>query len=139
MYILSVNQRKALDKFISSIPESTVKGGYEKWNERVISHDERVTSYDTDEFVAMSHNLNADLQHFPQEFVNNIKNYIDFGKIIPTAEVDKAEVAIETKKNMAITKKVVEPVPVKVVKKEVVVVSKKKAAVVPVKVVTKKK
>lgn len=131
MHILNANQRKALDNFISKIPESTVKGNYERWNEKIVSNNERITSSDMDSFIALSHNLDADLQHFPQEFSYNVKNYIDFGKTIPTAEIVEEEVATETPKKKAVAKKAAVIVPKKAV------VAKK--VVVPVKAVVKKK
>ena len=123
MHILNANQRKALDNFIAKIPESTVKGNYERWNAKIIENNERITSSDMDAFLSLAHNLDADLQHFPQEFSYNVKNYIDFGKVIPTAEITEEDTAIEIPNKKAITKKSV--------------VAKK--VVVPVKVVTKKK
>ena len=136
MYILSTNQRKELDKFIKKIPESTVKGAYERWSEKILAQNERVTTSDTGEFISLSHNLGLDIQHFPQEFVNSIKNYIEFNKEIPAAKVDKKEVAEETKRNMDMTKTVVEETPKKAV--EVKTIAAKKEAF-PVKAVTKKK
>ena len=129
MHILSANQRKALDTFIAKIPESTVKGNYERWNEKIVSNNDMITSSDMDSFIALSHGLDADLQSFPQIFSYNVKNYINFGETIPTAKVEK-----EVPKKVA-DKKVV-------VKKAVVVAPKKvvaKKAVVPVKAVVKKK
>ena len=158
MHILNVNQRKALDKFIAKIPESTVKGNYERWNEKIVSNNDRVTSSDMDSFISLSHGLDAELQYFPQLFSYNVKNYLDFGKVIQTAEITEEELDELISKNFKAlkktyknwkkneeSKKAVKDIPKKVaapVKKAVPVIVKKaavKKVIVPVKQVVKKK
>ena len=129
MHILSANQRKALDTFIAKIPESTVKGNYERWNEKIVSNNDMITSSDMDSFIALSHGLDTDLQSFPQIFSYNVKNYINFGETIPTAKVEK-EVPKKAAAKKVVVKKAVVVAPKKVVAKKVVV---------PVKAVVKKK
>lgn len=133
MYILSENQKKALDTFIEKIPESTVKGNYERWQAKVIEHNNRVSTSDMYDFKGLAHNLDSDLQNFPQIFSYNVKNYIEFGKSIPKAEPVEEEEVPEVKKKKVVAKKSAVIVP----KKEVVTVKKK--VIVPAKVVVKKK
>lgn len=137
MYILSENQSKALDTFIAKIPESTVKGNYERWQAKVIEHNNKVATSDMDEFKALAHNLDTDLQNFPQIFSYNVKNYLEFGGKIPKAEPVEDDIP-EIKKKKVVKKTVVvvhKKAPI-AVKKKVIIPSK---VIVPVKAVLKKK
>ena len=108
MYTLTENQLKAAENFIKSIPSSTVKGNYERWLEKVNYDGNRVTTQNMGEFVSLAGGLEADLQTFPQEFANNVKNNIEFGEKIAPAEVSKEDIKVQKEKNIAITAKVKE-------------------------------
>lgn len=78
MYVTSKEQIAAAEKFIKSLPDSIVKGNYERWLEAVKLKG-GITTESLEKFVALSNSLTKEFQNFPQEFSMNVKNSVNPG------------------------------------------------------------
>lgn len=73
MDTLTEDQLSSAKGFIDSLPDSIVKGNYERWlteaNKNSIS-----PKYDLEKFVALAGALPKEFQSFPQNFAQSVKN-----------------------------------------------------------------
>lgn len=85
MYATSKDQIAAAEKFINSLPDSIVKGNYERWLAEVKLKN-GITTELLEKFVALSGGLTKEFQNFPQEFSMYVKNSVnpDGTKVVPS-------------------------------------------------------
>lgn len=76
MYTTSEKQITAVEAWIKSLPDSTVKGKYEVWLEEV-KKKKGIKTEELEKFVSMAGSLTAEFQNYPQEFALLIKNNLN--------------------------------------------------------------
>jgi len=94
MYNLNESQVKSVEDWIKSLPDSIVKGNYERWLDS-LNPKERITSEQAEKFISYTNALPTEFQNYPQGFVASIKN-----EIMPDA-VNSKEVKKESAKDKA--------------------------------------
>ena len=96
MYTLDETQIDSAESFINSLPDSIVKGNYERWL-AAVNDDGRITSEQLEKFVSFANALPPEFQNFPQNFVHSVKN-----KVAPE---NQSEGSTEESKNKKAAKK----------------------------------
>lgn len=76
MYILDSKKIEIAKNFIDSLPESIVKGNYQRWLDG-IKENGRIMSEQWDTFISLSHALPVEFQNFPQAFIHSVKNDVE--------------------------------------------------------------
>lgn len=101
MYITNEEQIASAESFVGKIPESIVKGDYQRWILEV-KKTLRITSEQLDKFVSLSHALPKELQNFPQSFRSLVKNSSSTAKQeAKEGTVQKAQLASVTDKSIS--------------------------------------
>lgn len=119
MATLTKKQIKSVEDFIKKLPDSIVKGNYEKWLSES-REDGIITDEEMSKFVLLAINLPVEFQSFPQEFQHNV-NMVSNEIIEPKKEDVKEKVKevqkVEDKRIVAANK---EPKKTELVNKKVI-------------------
>lgn len=86
MYTLTENYISSVENFTKSLPDSIVKGNYERWLESV-KPSGRIMSEQLEKFVSYANSLPKEFKNFPQQFALSVKNGVDMA----IAESSKAK------------------------------------------------
>lgn len=107
MATLTKKQVKSVEDFIKKLPDSIVKGNYEKWFTES-REDGRITDEEMSKFVSLAANLPVEFQSFPQEFqhhVNSVNELADTPEPIKPKTVTSEKIVEPKTDDVAVQKK----------------------------------
>lgn len=94
MYIVDEKKIAAAENFIQSLPESIVKGNYERWLEKV-KITKQINGEQLEKFHSFTNALPIEFQNFPQYYAHCVKNGVD---VENQEETSKGKKSVKTKK-----------------------------------------